>query len=73
LVSYKSILKFTQFTGVDGLKESPCPITGEYTGLIPDASGLCARLFSDCENPESMHYKVYNCYNASDVYEGQYF
>ncbi|CAG0923354.1 unnamed protein product, partial [Notodromas monacha] len=56
--------------GKEVLEESPCPITGEYTGLIPDASGLCARLFSDCENPESMHYKVYNCYNASDVYEG---
>ncbi|XP_076029973.1 uncharacterized protein LOC143018485 [Oratosquilla oratoria] len=51
-------------------KEQPgCPIAGDYTGVIPDAQDLCARLNSDCRNPEVMHYTVSACANASHVYE----
>ena len=46
-----------------------CPLVGEYTGIIPDAEGLCARSYADCNNPEVMFYTVYNCGNASEVYE----
>ncbi|XP_045116251.1 uncharacterized protein LOC123507441 isoform X2 [Portunus trituberculatus] len=49
---------------------SGCPITGEYTGVIPDATELCARLSSDCNDPQHMHYTVSSCRNATEVYEG---
>jgi len=50
--------------------EEACPISGEYTGVIPDAVGLCAKLYSDCRNPQRMFYSVSNCHNLSEVYEG---
>lgn len=40
---------------------SPCPVNGEFTGQIPDAAGLCAKLASDCGSPETMHYQVADC------------
>ena len=46
------------------------PIKGEYTGVIPDTDGLCAKLYSDCNNPEIMFYTIFNCFNRSEVYEG---
>ena len=49
--------------------EEACPISGEYTGVIPDAIGLCAKLYSDCRNPQRMFYSVSNCHNLSEVYE----
>ncbi|KAK7056583.1 hypothetical protein SK128_000486, partial [Halocaridina rubra] len=49
--------------------QSSCPITGEYTGVIPDAKELCARLYSDCHDPQHMYYTVSSCFNASEVYE----
>ncbi|XP_071516653.1 uncharacterized protein [Panulirus ornatus] len=48
---------------------SGCPITGEYTGVIPDAQELCARLSSDCSDPQHMHYTVSSCFNSTEVYE----
>ncbi|KAK3910668.1 Glucose starvation modulator protein 1 [Frankliniella fusca] len=53
----------------DRVQESPCPITGEYNGLIPDADGLCAKLSSDCTNPEVMYYTVSDCVSEAEVYE----
>ncbi|CAB4059773.1 unnamed protein product [Lepeophtheirus salmonis] len=29
-----------------------CPLKGEFTGVIPDAEGLCAKSYADCSNPE---------------------
>lgn len=55
---------------MDIVKESPCPIAGEYTGMIPDAIGLCAKLYSDCNNPEIMFYTVSDCSDQPEVYEG---
>jgi len=49
--------------------EEACPIRGEYTGIIPDAVGLCAKLYSDCRNPQTMFYSVSNCQNLTEVYE----
>ncbi|XP_037775418.1 uncharacterized protein LOC119572388 [Penaeus monodon] len=54
---------------VDRFKQSPCPVAGEYTGVIPDATILCAKLYSDCNNPEIMFYTVFSCYNRSEVIE----
>nr|CAI5831537.1 unnamed protein product [Callosobruchus analis] len=45
-----------------------CPITGEYTGNIPDATNLCAKLWSDCRAPELMYYQVSHC-DSEEVYE----
>ncbi|XP_026686722.1 uncharacterized protein LOC103519401 [Diaphorina citri] len=53
-------------------QEAPCPITGEYHGMIPDTDGLCAKLSSDCTSPETMYYTVVDC-NAPEIYEGQVF
>lgn len=47
---------------------SPCPVNGEFTGLIPDALGLCAKLSSECHSPDNMHYEVSAC-NYDEVYE----
>lgn len=52
--------------------EEACPISGEYTGIIPDAVGLCAKLYSDCRNQQTMFYTVSNCENLTEVYEGPY-
>ncbi|XP_069943060.1 uncharacterized protein [Cherax quadricarinatus] len=54
---------------VDRFRQSPCPVAGEYTGVIPDAPLLCAKLYSDCNNPEIMFYTVYSCTNRSEVIE----
>lgn len=48
-----------------------CPITGDYTGVIPGTTGLCARVASDCNNPDVMFYSVSSCDNKSHVYEGE--
>ena len=53
------------------LEPTPYPIVGEYTGVIPDTDGLCAKLYSDCNNPEIMFYTIFNCFNRSETYEGK--
>jgi hypothetical protein len=53
------------------MQESPCPITGEYLGTIPDIDGLCAKLYSDCNNPEIMFFTVFDCHMPTDVFEGK--
>ena len=42
---------------------------GEYTGVVPDAEGLCAKSYTDCNNPEVMFYTVFNCHNNTEVFE----
>ena len=54
---------------MDAQKPPHCPLVGEYTGVIPDAEGLCAKSYTDCNNPEVMFYTVYNCHNETEVYE----
>ena len=56
--------------GRTDLEDPPhCPLVGEYSGILPDAEGLCARSYADCNNPEVMFYTDFNCGNASEVYE----
>ncbi len=50
---------------------SSCPIAGEFTGNLPDAPlSLCAKMSSDCNNPDIIFYSVFSCGNASQVFEG---
>lgn len=51
-----------------GLSTGMCPITGEYTGRIPDATDLCAKLWSDCRAPELMYYQVSHC-ESEEIFE----
>lgn len=44
---------------------------GDYTGEVPGTSGLCAKVASDCNNPDIMFYSVSSCENRSHVYEGK--
>nr|XP_023027097.1 uncharacterized protein LOC111515090 [Leptinotarsa decemlineata] len=53
---------------VPGLSQGMCPINGEYTGRIPDATDLCAKLWSDCRAPELMYYQVSHC-ESEEIYE----
>nr|CAD7460876.1 unnamed protein product [Timema tahoe] len=53
---------------MERLQESPCPVAGEYAGYIPDATGLCAKLSSDCKSPEIMYYTVSDC-SHNEIYE----
>ncbi|XP_065165878.1 uncharacterized protein [Atheta coriaria] len=57
----------TQGRVVPGV-ELACPISGEYTGMIPDTNDLCAKLWSDCRAPELMYYQVSDC-ATNEIYE----
>ena len=59
--------------GITVNSEEACPISGEYTGVIPDAVGLCAKMYSDCRNPQRMFYSVFSCHNHSEIYDGNHF
>ncbi|XP_076347255.1 uncharacterized protein LOC143245154 isoform X2 [Tachypleus tridentatus] len=54
---------------IDLKEPSACPITGDYSGVVPDTTGLCAKVSSDCNNPDIMFYTVSSCTNKSLVYE----
>ena len=56
---------------IEVTEPTPYPIIGEYTGVIPDTDGFCAKLYSDCNNPEIMFYTIFDCYNRSEVFEGK--
>lgn len=53
---------------MDPAVELACPISGEYTGVIPDTVELCAKLWSDCRAPELMYYQVSDCV-TTEIYE----
>lgn len=50
---------------------SSCPIAGEYTGVLPDAPSFCARMSSDCNNPDVMFFAVASCARDTEVFEGE--
>lgn len=52
-----------------GTTVSPCPVHGEYRGFMPDAEGLCARLWSECQTPDIMYYQVAVC-ETNEILEG---
>lgn len=49
-----------------------CPIDGEFIGYIPDAEGLCAKMWSDCKMPDIMYYEVSACDDPSTIYDGKF-
>ncbi|KAL0108159.1 hypothetical protein PUN28_015033 [Cardiocondyla obscurior] len=53
---------------IERVAESPCPITGQYTGMITDLSGMCAELSSNCNTREIMYFKVSDC-ESGELYE----
>lgn len=63
-------LNFVEGTTV--AQSTSCPITGDYSGVVPGTSGLCAKVASDCNNPDIMFYSVSSCENRTHVYEGMY-
>ncbi|KAF5294827.1 hypothetical protein FQA39_LY00311 [Lamprigera yunnana] len=52
--------------------EASCPISGAYTGVIPDTTELCAKLWSDCSAPELMYYQISDCVTNEVVEEREY-
>ncbi|XP_076339897.1 uncharacterized protein LOC143240770 isoform X2 [Tachypleus tridentatus] len=54
---------------IDVKEVTSCPITGDYTGVVPGTTGLCAKVASDCNNPDIMFYTVSSCTNRSHIYE----
>ena len=52
------------------LTMSPCPVNGEFTGFVPDAEGLCAKLSSECQSKDIMYYQVSAC-DYDEVFEGR--
>lgn len=50
------------------LAVTPCPVSGEFNGLIPDALGLCAKLSSECKSQDVMYYEVSAC-DYDEIYE----
>lgn len=44
---------------------------GDYTGEVPGTHGLCAKVSSDCNNPDIMFYTVSNCEERGHIYEGK--
>ncbi|KAG7206422.1 hypothetical protein KM043_003778 [Ampulex compressa] len=53
---------------IERLVESPCPITGQYTGMITDLSGMCAELSSNCNTREIMYFRVTDC-ESNELFE----
>lgn len=49
-----------------------CPIVGDYSGIVPGESSLCAKIASDCNNPDIMFYTVALCANKSHIFERTY-
>nr|XP_012215431.1 PREDICTED: uncharacterized protein LOC105667894 isoform X1 [Linepithema humile] len=48
--------------------ESPCPITGQYHGEIPDLLGMCAEISSNCNTREMMYFRVIDC-ESGELFE----
>lgn len=56
--------------GKDLSTVSPCPILGEYIGMLPNVENLCAKLSSDCVSQDTMYYMVSDC-SQLQIYEGK--
>lgn len=52
-------------------KYTPCPVSGEFRGVIPDATTLCAKLSSECTSEDIMYHEVSAC-EYGEVYEGEF-
>ena len=58
-------------TGTENVVSISCPIKGEYNGVLPDAPQFCAKMSSDCNNPNIMFYSVSRCSETSGIYDGK--
>lgn len=71
IVLINVIAFFARYTiGKDLSTVSPCPILGEYIGMLPNAENLCAKLSSDCISQDTMYYMVSDC-SQQQIYEGK--
>ena len=59
------------YAGKENVVSISCPIRGEYTGKLPDAPQFCAKLSSDCNNPNIMFYTVNGCSESSAIFDGK--
>lgn len=66
---FKKSHYMTQVRLDSAFEMSPCPIDGEFVGLIPDADDLCARLWSDCNRNDTMNYQVSIC-GHDEIFDG---
>ena len=62
---------FAFILGVENIVSISCPINGEYTGVLPDAPNFCAKMSSDCNNPNIMFYSVSTCSKTAGIYDGK--
>jgi len=69
LCSEENLAKFPWVTVAKETVITPCPLSGSFTGVVPDAEGLCARSSTSCSRPDLMEYQVYSCENVTEVYE----
>ena len=68
----KTIIGLHYFTiGTGNVVSISCPIKGEYIGVLPDAPQFCAKMSSDCNNPNIMFYSVSGCSETSAIYDGK--
>jgi hypothetical protein len=51
------------------IQATACPISGDYTGVVPEEKLFCAKISSDCNNPDIMFYTVSLCQNRSHIFE----
>ena len=69
LCSEENLAKYPWVTAGKEAVVTDCPLSGTFTGVVPDAEGLCARSSTSCSRPDLMEYQVYNCENTTEVYE----
>jgi hypothetical protein len=69
LCSEDNMSKFSWVTVANEAVIAPCPLSGSFTGVVPDAEGLCTRSSTSCSRPDLMEYQVYSCENTTEVYE----
>lgn len=68
---YFNMYWITQSRNDYNLKQVPCPLNGQFVGILPDAPDLCTKLSTDCDSPDIMYYVVSACkYDLK--FEGKY-
>ncbi|XP_022235046.1 uncharacterized protein LOC106475142 [Limulus polyphemus] len=48
---------------LDVTQPESCPITGNYSGVTSGGGTLCAKMATDCNNPDILHYSIRDCGN----------
>ncbi|CAO1336353.1 unnamed protein product [Diamesa tonsa] len=50
--------------------KTSCPISGNYSGILPDDENLCALITTDCKTSDIMYFQVGAC-ETGDIYESR--